>query len=150
MTNYGDANTPVDAVARAALAALPARLRTPYVMRRMANASEADISDALGTPRPLVARRVRRAQRRLLAAFDDAGIAAPDADIALHEFLVVPPASHFVPRVMAAISRLPDPRPVAPSLTERATRLLVTVALSGALFHAARVVFLALRARWRS
>jgi hypothetical protein len=167
MTNHTHADATAGAVARDALDALPVRLRTPYVMRRMAAASDADISDALGVYRPLVSRRVTQAERRLREAFIRAGISARAGDAALGAYLAVPLASHFVPRVMDAISslrrpsqgaaqRTPAPGPVwvepvwvEPVWVEKATRVLVATALSGALVHASWIVALAARARWR-
>ncbi len=156
MTSHPHPAATAGAVARQALVDLPARLRTPYVMRRMSHATDADISDALGLLRPLVSRRARQAERRLQAAFIRAGISVLDGDAALDEYLTVPPASVCVPRVMQAISRAshlePLPTPPAPapdpSWVEKTPRRFVALALGAAALHAARAVCLAIHARW--
>lgn len=145
-----------DRVARDALASLPVWLRTPYVMRRMANASDQDIAEALRVSRAGVARRLRWAEARLQQSFQAAGFGDVAMDAALDAYLTIPPASDFVPRVMEAIRRLPrHPAPMPPARYARASlwvcRLTTAiVAIIGVLsvVHYARVVKTALAALW--
>ena len=135
-----------DRVAREALAALPIRLRTPYVMRRMADASDRDISEALRVPPGHVARRLARAEERLQRSFEAEGVDPAAMHAALDTYLTIPPAADFVPRVMAAIRQLPPPTAAAPmpgserarQRLDRMTMIIVAILLSSALICLAR------------
>jgi hypothetical protein len=140
-------STRQDRVARDALAALPIRLRTPYVMRRMADASDRDISEALRVPRARVAKRLLRAEERIQRSFEDAGYGAVAMHATLDAYLTLPPAADFVPRVMAAIRQLPR-HPGAASAAnpsrrqrrlDRLTMAVVSLVLASVLLYLAHV-----------
>ncbi len=145
-----------DRIAHEALASLPIRLRTPFVMRRMADASDRDISEALRVPPTWVARRVRIAERRLSYSFRQAGFTPASMDAALDTYLTIPPSSDFVPRVMAAIRRLP-PHPAMSAQAESRwtsrvapwlTQAIIAVIVLAIVMYYARMANSALSGAW--
>ena len=145
-----------DRIAHEALASLPIRLRTPYVMRRMADASDRDISEALRVPPTWVARRVRIAERRLPHSFQQAGFSTASMDAALDTYLTIPPAADFVPRALAAIRRLP-PHPAMSAQAESRwasrvapwlTQAIIAVVVVATVMYYARMADSALSVGW--
>jgi hypothetical protein len=122
----------------------------------MADATDRDISEALRVPPARVARRVRVAERRLSSSFRQAGFNTASMDAALDTYLTIPPAADFVPRVMAAIRRLP-PHPAMPAQTESRwtsrvapwlTQAIIAVIVLAIVMYYARLANSALSGGW--
>ena len=95
---------------RDALLALPVTMRTVYIMRRMAHASESDIAESLVLPVDSIADYIEDAEKKLALIFSAAGYESLMGE-ALTSYLTLPDSSDIVSRVMKKIRELPPHSP---------------------------------------
>jgi hypothetical protein len=126
-----DTHRPDDPVLEA-LRLLPESVRVPLVMRRMAQAPDREIAEALILGPDDVAHRIEEGAALLNAHLRRLGVPASTMDVLIDRCLTPPPADRVVGNVMAAVRRLPahGSPPPAPALAESLTYALGALAVT--------------------